>query len=172
MEVSERLHYIRKHLNLTQDQFAAKIALKRGVVSLWESGTRMINERGISNLKTYLNVNPRYVLEGLDPIFLEEDGERNVKDDPLPDRNTLIPKLAKYDDMFSNTLNKLLSIIDRQIEINNKNEETNRINAEANRLNAETNKQYAENLTELIRRMPSLKDKIEEDGGHKTKKAV
>lgn len=82
MNIHERLHYLRTHLNLTYRAFGESINLTAGAVSNMEKGTRAITERTVRDICREYNVNPDWLLNGNEPIF-EYPTQTNNNDEEI-----------------------------------------------------------------------------------------
>lgn len=66
----ERLYSIRQKLSLSQDAFAAELGLRRSAISLYENGRREISESILLLMQKVYNINPYYILNGREPMFI------------------------------------------------------------------------------------------------------
>ncbi len=87
----ERLYSARKKLSLPQDAFAAELGLRRSAISLYENGRREIPESILLLMKKVYNINPDYIVKGLEPVFipLHKSEKSNVSQsfEPLNSRD-------------------------------------------------------------------------------------
>ena len=68
---SDRVKLLRKELRLSQEKFAEKIGISRGVtISDWERGVRVPRKNTIDFLIKVYNVNPEFIRYGKLPILL------------------------------------------------------------------------------------------------------
>lgn len=67
--MKERIHILRKHLCLTQSQFAEKINLKDGAVSAYEKGTRIIPDRTIADIVRVYGCSEQWLRTGEGEMF-------------------------------------------------------------------------------------------------------
>ncbi len=67
----ERLKKIRNALNLTQNEFAEQLRLQRNTISLLETGKRNPSERTIDDICNIFNVSKEYLLNGIEPMFIQ-----------------------------------------------------------------------------------------------------
>lgn len=73
--MNERIKFLRKSLNLTQQEFADKLNIKRGAVANYEIGRNQPIDAVISLIcKTY-NVNETWLLTGEGEMFLPVDDD-------------------------------------------------------------------------------------------------
>lgn len=71
MDISTRIKVLRKHLGLTQREFADKLHISSSLISSYENGTRCPTHRTISNIIQIFEVNPSWIHNGILPIFSE-----------------------------------------------------------------------------------------------------
>lgn len=73
--MNERLKLLRKTLNLSQGEFAAKVHIAQGTCSQFEKGTRKIKDIHISQICAAFHVNETWLRTGEGEMFLpaEED---------------------------------------------------------------------------------------------------
>jgi transcriptional regulator with XRE-family HTH domain len=67
--IEQRVLWLRKHLNLTQSEFAEKIGLKQTILSQWESGDMPIVERNIKAIFLTFNVSENWLRNGEGEVF-------------------------------------------------------------------------------------------------------
>lgn len=70
IEKGERLLTLRKHLQLTQTQFAQKLDIVQNNVPAMEKGKRPIGQRVIKDIFTTFVVNPQWLEKGEGEMFL------------------------------------------------------------------------------------------------------
>ena len=77
----KRLKNIRQHLNLTQEQFGAKLNISKQFYSNIETDRTLLNNEKLVLLFKDYNVNLNYLLGGMLPMFVDEscDGEFEQK---------------------------------------------------------------------------------------------
>lgn len=76
--MKERLLALRKHLNLTQQQFAEKLNLSRGAIATQETNSRPLPERLIADICREFNVSEEWLRNGNGPMFRPIKGINNV----------------------------------------------------------------------------------------------
>lgn len=100
--MNERIKRIRKHYHLSQEEFGAKIGIKKSAVSLLESGKTRLTERNESSICREFNVNRDWLLNGIGPMFAPSpasDLEAIIKDKDLsPAELILIEKFLTLPD--------------------------------------------------------------------------
>lgn len=79
--INNRIKLLRKNLNLSQEDFGARIGITRASISNIEKGTRNMSEQTIKSICREFNINPLWLKTGEGDIFLK-----------LP--NTLLDELA------------------------------------------------------------------------------
>lgn len=73
MYMNERIKKIRKTLNLSQEEFGAKIGLTRSSISKFEKGKINMSEQSLKLMCIEFNLNPVWLIEGTGEIFLRDD---------------------------------------------------------------------------------------------------
>ncbi len=71
----ERLKKIRKALNMTQSEFAEQLRLQQNTICLFETGKRNPSERTIDDICNIFNVSKEYLLNGIEPMFIQTPSE-------------------------------------------------------------------------------------------------
>ena len=72
--MNERIKQIRKLSNLTQQEFADKIKVKRNTVATYEMGRSIPSDSAIALICREFNVNENWLRNGEGPIYKEHDG--------------------------------------------------------------------------------------------------
>ena len=72
--MNERIKQIRKLSNLTQQEFADKIKVKRNTVATYEMGRSIPSDSAIALICREFNVNENWLRNGEGPIYTERDG--------------------------------------------------------------------------------------------------
>ena len=72
--MNERIKQIRKLSNLTQQEFADKIKVKRNTVATYEMGRSIPSDSAIALICREFNVNENRLRNGEGPIYKERDG--------------------------------------------------------------------------------------------------
>lgn len=117
--MNERIKKIRKDLNLTQDEFAAKINLSRNFIAQIEIGTKVPSDRTIKQICKEFNVNEDWLRTGLGEPYIEVSKDMQIesmfKNIQQSGTNTfkyrLISALAKLDESDWEILEKLADAI-------------------------------------------------------------
>ena len=100
--MNERIKKLRKTLDLTQQEFADRLGVKRNTVGQWECGINNVTDATIVFLCKEFNVNEEWLRTGEGDMFLPAD------------RNADIARLTKQllneeSDSFKNRLISILS---------------------------------------------------------------
>jgi len=74
MTLGERIKKVRKELNLTQQQFADKIVMKRNSVALMETGKNNPSNQTLFAICRTFRVNEEWLRGGIGEMFLKTDG--------------------------------------------------------------------------------------------------
>ncbi len=69
MEIKERLNRIRKHLHLTQQEFADKLGVKRNTVATYETGKSNPSDSAVALICKEFNVNEEWLRNGTGEMF-------------------------------------------------------------------------------------------------------
>jgi len=69
MEIKERLKKIRKHLHLTQQEFADKLGIKRNTVATYETGKSNPSDSAIALICKEFNINQEWLRNGTGDMF-------------------------------------------------------------------------------------------------------
>jgi len=70
--VNERLKKLRKSLDMTQQQFADKLGVKRNTVGQWECGINALTDQTIFSICREFHVNEEWLRTGNGEMFVEE----------------------------------------------------------------------------------------------------
>ena len=73
--VKDRVRFLRQNRNLTQEEFAKKIGLKRSALSLIEIGKNPLTEQNIKLICLTFNVSRDWLESGEGEIFVSETPE-------------------------------------------------------------------------------------------------
>lgn len=73
--MKERIKKLRKSLDLTQQQFADKIGVKRNTVGQWECGINALTDQTVTAICREFNVNEDWLRNGTGEMFVELDIE-------------------------------------------------------------------------------------------------
>lgn len=71
--MDERIKELRKRLNLTQQEFADRLSIKRGAVANYEVGRNTPSDSVIALICREFNVSERWLREGEGEMFLPQD---------------------------------------------------------------------------------------------------
>lgn len=71
----ERIRKLRKHLDLTQQEFADRLSVKRGAIANYEIGRNEPTDAVISLICREFNVNEEWLRNGIGEMFVELDKE-------------------------------------------------------------------------------------------------
>lgn len=99
--MNERIKKLRKALDLTQQEFADRLGVKRNTVGQWECGINNVTDATIVFLCKEFNVNEEWLRNGTGEMFLPVD------------RNADIARLTKqlHDEESDSFKNRLISIL-------------------------------------------------------------
>lgn len=70
--MNERLKKLRKSLDMTQQQFADKLGVKRNTVGQWECGINALTDQTIFSICREFHVNEEWLRTGKGEMFVEE----------------------------------------------------------------------------------------------------
>ena len=70
--MNERLKKLRKSLDMTQQQFADKLGVKRNTVGQWECGINALTDQTIFSICREFHVNEEWLRTGNGEMFVEE----------------------------------------------------------------------------------------------------
>ncbi len=76
--MNERLKALRKHLGLTQKEFAEKLNIKRGAIANYEIGRNEPIDAVVSLICDKFNVNEKWLREGTGEMFRKLDKEQEL----------------------------------------------------------------------------------------------
>ena len=71
--MNERIKEIRKTLNLTQQEFAERLSLKRNTIATYEMGKSVPSDRTITDICEKYNVNEEWLRDGSGEMFRVEE---------------------------------------------------------------------------------------------------
>lgn len=71
--MNERIKELRKRLNLTQQEFADRLSIKRGAVANYEVGRNTPSDSVIALICREFNVSERWLRDGEGEMFLPQD---------------------------------------------------------------------------------------------------
>ena len=113
--MNERIKLLRKHLGLTQQEFADKLKIARGNIGAYEVGKNAPSDAVISLICEKFNINEEWLRTGNGPIEIELTRSEKITDfaaDLLKDeedsyRRRLIEALADLDEEEWELLEKI-----------------------------------------------------------------
>ena len=73
MNIHERLRFLRTRKGLSARAFGASIDMSGGAITNMEKGTRNITNRTIKDICREYNVNPDWLVNGTEPMFVGDD---------------------------------------------------------------------------------------------------
>ena len=73
--MNERIRKLRKHLDLTQQEFADRLSVKRGAIANYEIGRNEPTDSVVSLICREFNVNEEWIRNGTGEMFMEMDDE-------------------------------------------------------------------------------------------------
>jgi len=79
LEKGKRLSTIRHLLGLSKEEFAQALGIDKYNLKLYEKGDKVLSEDLIQKLKEVFNVNPKWLKEGIFPLFLEPEPEQFIR---------------------------------------------------------------------------------------------
>ncbi len=71
--MNTRIKELRTALNLTQEDFAKRLGIKRNTVGNYETGNRKPSEQTITSICREFSVNKNWLCEGVGEMFLPDD---------------------------------------------------------------------------------------------------
>jgi Zn-dependent peptidase ImmA (M78 family)/DNA-binding XRE family transcriptional regulator len=106
LALSERLAGARLQSGYSQEDLAAALGVNRAMVSYWESGKRVPNDRQLTVLSRVLRVSPRDLLEAQDPVdheglaqMLFRGAESDLPPEALPGLREFVQFLDDYEQL-------------------------------------------------------------------------
>lgn len=76
--MKNRIAEIRKHENLTQEEFAKKLGLSRNYIWMIENGQRVPPDRTIADICRVFNVNEVWLRTGIGEPFAQQSNEEKI----------------------------------------------------------------------------------------------
>lgn len=104
MELSQKLKFLRKKLNLTQQQVADALGIKRSAYAYYETGTSSPKIGTLSDIAKIYNIT---VDELLDDEIYQGDGLRVKSNNPVVDNWTSSDKFNELSDFEQSVLIRL-----------------------------------------------------------------
>ena len=101
--MNERIRELRKALNITQQELADKLSLKRNTIATYEMGKATPSDRTISDICREYNVSEEWLWDGTGEMFIPVTRDEEIeifignvlKDEPDNFKKRLISVLAK-----------------------------------------------------------------------------
>lgn len=103
--IGDRIAEQRRKCNMTQQELADEIGVKREVVAYWERGNRDIKSEHIINLSIALNTSCDYLLRGVDTENIDIAKSTGLDNDSIE----MIKKLTFANTFYAIDLNKALN---------------------------------------------------------------
>lgn len=107
--MNERIRALRKTLNLTQQEFADRLSLKRNTIATYEMGKAIPSDRTINDICNKYNVNENWLRDGVGEMFLE------------PKENSIVAKatmlLGEKDPLFEAFIDTYSKLTPRNREL-------------------------------------------------------
>ena len=120
--MKDRIKKIRKELDLTQQEFADRIGIKRNTVASYETGKSNLSDGAVSLICREFNVNEEWLRAGKGEMFIEQTKDEQIaafvgsilKDEDDSFKRRLISGLAALDDNGWVVLEKFLDSIQKE----------------------------------------------------------
>lgn len=120
--MKDRIKKIRKELDLTQQEFADRIGIKRNTVASYETGKSNLSDGAVSLICREFNVNEEWLRTGKGEMFIEQTKDEQIatfvgnilKDEDDSFKRRLISGLAALDDNGWEVLEKFLDSIQKE----------------------------------------------------------
>lgn len=122
--MNERIKFLRKYLNMTQDDFSKQIGLSRNYIAQVEIGTKTPSERTISDICREFDVNEEWLRNGTGEMFVQKSKDEQIsemlgeiqKSGEDTFKHRLVSALANLDEDGWNALEKLIDSIAKKNE--------------------------------------------------------
>lgn len=120
--MKDRIKKIRKELDLTQQEFADRIGIKRNTVASYETGKSNLSDGAVSLICREFNVNEEWLRTGKGEMFIEQTKDEQIaafvgnilKDEDDSFKRRLISGLVALDDNGWEVLEKFLDSIQKE----------------------------------------------------------
>lgn len=120
--MKDRIKKIRKELDLTQQEFADKLGIKRNTVASYETGKSNLSDGAVSLICREFSVNEEWLRTGKGEMFIEQTKDEQIaafvgsilKDEDDSFKRRLISGLAALDDNGWEVLEKFLDSIQKK----------------------------------------------------------
>ena len=76
--IADRLKQIRKHFNLTQDEFSKEVKVGASTLAMWETGARSIKDIHIAAICSTFNIEEEWLRNGKGSMIEELDQEERI----------------------------------------------------------------------------------------------
>lgn len=76
--IADRLKQIRKHFNLTQDEFSKEVKVGASTLAMWETGARSIKDIHIAAICSTFNIEEEWLRDGKGSMIEELDQEERI----------------------------------------------------------------------------------------------
>ena len=70
--IGKRIKNVRKNLSLSQTEFALGLNISQSAISAYEKNERIPSKNVLNQISYKYNINPEYLLNGKEPIFLSK----------------------------------------------------------------------------------------------------
>lgn len=81
MNIHERLKYLRNQLGLTTRAFGSSINMSGSAITNMEKGLRNVTDRTVKDICREYQVNPDWLSNGTEPIFLDTVSALDIEED-------------------------------------------------------------------------------------------
>ncbi|MCF2569505.1 helix-turn-helix transcriptional regulator [Mediterraneibacter glycyrrhizinilyticus] len=120
--MKDRIKKLRKELDLTQQEFADKLGIKRNTVASYETGKSNLSDGAVSLICREFSVNEEWLRTGKGEMFIEQSQDEQIaafvgeilKDEDDSFKRRLVSGLAALDDNGWNVLEKFLDSIHKE----------------------------------------------------------
>lgn len=117
--MKERIKKIRKELDLTQQEFADRIGIKRNSVAKYETGENIPSSASISLICREFNVNEKWLRTGEGEMFIEIARDEQIasfvggilKDEEETFKKRFISMLSALDESDWESLKKMIDLL-------------------------------------------------------------
>lgn len=122
IQMKDRIKKIRKELDITQQEFADRIGIKRNTLSTYESGRNEPIDAVISLICREFNVNEHWLRDGTGEMFVQQTRDEQIatfigdmlKDEKESFKRRLVSALANMDESGWKTLEELVDAIQKE----------------------------------------------------------
>jgi transcriptional regulator with XRE-family HTH domain len=104
--VAKRTLQVRKYFKLNQSQFAEKLGLKHGIVSMWERSAYHISDQNIKLICSIYHISEKWLRHGEGEMFDYESSSNGKSDELIKIFNQMIPIMQEA--IIENCKNLLL----------------------------------------------------------------